>query len=502
MASSFFPQKGTTVYPATETSLPTPLGTLDSLLDEGDTSAVPYKVFIGHNLGNRTFLITIPMHEFYKMSDVANDRAKHGEVTQRKLDPKHAMNLAVYMLKGLVGSVILKRQIDKKPVPELFEQIAERLGRQPYLAIQPIVANIRTCQPGGSSIPGEKLLVGAETAAFKVFLSQKDVLWVIDGQHRRKGMEIVFEFLDFVRSNQRYPKKPRLYVPPEWNDLGGEELSLWEEAFTLARGFCRVGVEVHLGLDADQERQLFHDLNRLGKKVDTGLALQFDRSNPINQFISDELLDDITDWEVVEKDIVDWDEDTGAIPRKDLVAVNALLFLNKTNISGAVPPQVEEKLPVARQFWEAIRDIPHVGKPGAKDKTVAAQPVVLKSLAKLVYDYGFGSKKSPDLLSKIIEGISNEIDFSHTNPMWAYYELSEDERRKHGLMGMAEYMRSDEAGSNRDIGKRDAKGRMRFGAKHNDIFPIIGDMIRWRLKLPNRNAVVDADALLDELREG
>jgi hypothetical protein len=27
---------------------------------------------------------------------------------------------------------------------------------------------------------------------------------------------------------------------------------------------------------------------------------------------------------------------------------------------------------------------------------------------------------------------------------------------------------------------------MRFGAKHNDIFPIIGDMIRWKLNLPKR----------------
>jgi hypothetical protein len=123
---------------------------------------------------------------------------------------------------------------------------------------------------------------------------------------------------------------------------------------------------VHLGLDPDQERQLFHDLNRLGKKVDTGLALQFDRANPINQFISDELLQDITDWEVVEKDILDWEGDTGAIPRKDLVAVNALLFLNKTNIAGAMPPQVDEKVPVAREFWEAIRDIPHVGKAGGR----------------------------------------------------------------------------------------------------------------------------------------
>jgi hypothetical protein len=25
---------------------------------------------------------------------------------------------------------------------------------------------------------------------------------------------------------------------------------------------------------------------------------------------------------------------------------------------------------------------------------------------------------------------------------------------------------------------------MRFGAKHNDIFPLLADMIRWQMKLP------------------
>jgi hypothetical protein len=29
---------------------------------------------------------------------------------------------------------------------------------------------------------------------------------------------------------------------------------------------------------------------------------------------------------------------------------------------------------------------------------------------------------------------------------------------------------------------------MRFGAKHNDIYPILGDMIRWKIGLPNRHA--------------
>ena len=38
---------------------------------------------------------------------------------------------------------------------------------------------------------------------------------------------------------------------------------------------------------------------------------------------------------------------------------------------------------------------------------------------------------------------------------------------------------------NRDMGARDADC-MRFGAKHNDIYPLIGDMIRYKLQLPKR----------------
>jgi hypothetical protein len=41
-------------------------------------------------------------------------------------------------------------------------------------------------------------------------------------------------------------------------------------------------------------------------------------------------------------------------------------------------------------------------------------------------------------------------------------------------------------GSTRDIGGHDAvTGVMNFGAKHNDI-PVLGDLIRWKLKLPSR----------------
>ena len=44
--------------------------------DVGDTSEKPTKVFVGHNLGNRTFLMQMPMHEFYGMYERARP-ARH-----------------------------------------------------------------------------------------------------------------------------------------------------------------------------------------------------------------------------------------------------------------------------------------------------------------------------------------------------------------------------------------------------------------------------------------
>ena len=72
--------------------------------------------------------------------------------------------------------------------------------------------------------------------------------------------------------------------------------------------------------------------------------------------------------------------------------------------------------------------------------------------------------------------------------MWRYYQLTLDDRKKWGLTSLAEYLPSDE-GANRDIGAYNETDHvMRFGAKHNDIYPILGDMIRWKLGLPSRKA--------------
>lgn len=468
-------------------NVPAPIESIGDLIDSGDVTEKAYKVFVGHNLGHRVFLLQIPMHEFFQMSEVANDPGIHGEtVAQRKLDPAHAFKLAVYILKGLVSGAIEHRADKKRPVSPVLEEIFDRMGRQPYLSLQPLVVNIRACRRAGDGIRGRRLLTKDEvTAGFEVFLSQKHILWVVDGQHRRMAMKLVFDFLEYVSRTQSYPRKASLFDSDSL-EASPEFISAWQEVHEATRTFCKVGLEVHLGLDPIQERQLFHDLNNLGKRVDRNLALTFDNSNPVNLFIK-QVLHESLGLKIVEKDSKDWRADEGALAWKDVVAVNAILFLNKTNIGGATPDDVNEKGEVPKRFWESVNAIPGFGEPGAKEKTVAAQPVVLKALAKLSYDFGFSNRRpsnGDEHLETLLSSIT-DIDFSHDNPMWQYYTLSPEQRTEAGLDGLDAYLPSTETG-NRDIGSFQ-EGVMRFGAKHNDIYPILGDMIRWKLGLPNRH---------------
>jgi hypothetical protein len=425
------------------------------------------------------------------MSEVANDVGRDGDtVAQRKLDPVHAHKLALYILKGLVSAAIERREILNRPQSEALQEVMKRLGKQPYMAIQPLVVNIRNCNPRGVDIRGDRMLDSRteETASFKVFLSQRHVLWVVDGQHRRKAMQLVFEFLESVRASRTYPKKGNLSGALDGETVPPEELKVWEECFEVARTYCTLVIEVHLGLVPEEERQLFHDLNRLGKKVDTNLALQFDNSNPINLFIKEQLIDKLG-LKVIETDVKQWEDDEGGIARKDVVNVNAILLLNLTNISGATPPMVEGKEEIAYRFWTAVTAIPGFGEERAREKTVAAQPVVLKAIAKLVYDLKFSNRRPDDGddMTEFLLASVTEIDFSHDNPMWRYYSMPPDERTRIGLGGLSDYLPTDEGG-NRDIGAFQG-GYMRFGAKHNDITPILGDMFRWRLSLPPRRSI-------------
>lgn len=479
------------MYPKTG-NLPLPLqtkqelDTLDDLSMQGDTNETPFNVFIGHNLGHRVFTMVVPFRKFYDISDVANDRDV-GPVAQRPLDINHAKKLAGYMLKGLVSAAKLKRQIDNKEPLAEFDEILRTMGEQPYFSLQPIVCNVRNIPPGGTGtggIRGVRLeTVTGETAAFKVFLAERHTLWVVDGQHRRKGAELVVAFLDYVRQNGRYPTKNANLFPSKGEEVTTEEMAVWNDSYDAARSYATLTIEVHLGLDIIKERQLFHDLNRLGKKVDASLAFQFDSSNPVMGFIRNKLVGELQ-IQFSEKEVKDWNSDDGSLVMKDLVAINATAFMNKSNITGATPAVIEPREELVTKLWEKIIDIPNFGSPTAKEKTVAAQPVILKALAKITYDLCFSNRKpenATDLYDQFLANL-DKVDFSHTNEVWNYYNLSPQERTR--FDGLAQYL-PQEDGANRDLGSVQ-KGVLRFGAKHNDIYPILADMIRWQTGLPGR----------------
>lgn len=459
---------------------------LSELISRGDTSELQVKAFLCNNLGHTTFLAKIPMYEFYRMSDVANERSEHGEpVAQRKLDIKHATDLARYIIKGLIATTILQNSGDKGPIMRTREKLREIIGKQPYLALQPIVANLRTAGVNGSNLRAQQLETSDhEGVGIRLWLGQKDILWVVDGQHRRKAIQMVIEFLEEVRLEQKYPPKKQSLFPHNKDDraIPHDELSVWMECYELTRGHCTVSVETHLGLNIIEERQLFHDLNNLAKKVEKSLALEFDSSNPVNAFIKETLIDG----GLIKVSSAEKVDDDGSLARKDIVAINAHLILNKSNINGASPALVKDRLDVAKRFWEAVVQIPGFGEENAKMTSVSAQPVVLKAIAKLTYDFALGRQLNAELLDKLLDGIT-DVDFNHDNPMWRYYQLNTEEIESLGLEGLGKYLPDNSTG-NRDVGYFDSETkRMRFGAKHNDIYPIIGDMIRWKLGLTNRH---------------
>ncbi|MDT9013053.1 DNA sulfur modification protein DndB [Novosphingobium sp. APW14] len=461
------------------------LDSLDALTGAGDVNEKPYKVFIGHNLGHRVFTMSVPFRQFKEISDVANDR-EVGPVAQRKLDETHAKKLAGYMLKGLISAAMLRRQAADKEVPETFQQLMRLLGEQPYFSLQPLVCNIRGVSEGGADIRGVRMEWQGETAGFKVFLAERHILWVIDGQHRRHAADLCIEFLEGVRQTGRYPSKGAVLYPNKGQAVSEQEMVVWNETYEAARSYATLTVEVHLGLNIDQERQLFHDLNRLGKKVDASLAFQFDGSNPITHFIKNKLVSDLG-ISITEVEPKDWSDDTGALLLKDVVAINAIAFLNKGNISGATPAVVEPREPTIQELWQRIAEIPNFGESRAKEKTVASQPVVLKALAKITYDLKFSNRRPEDaeeLFSEFLSKVA-DVDFSHTNPMWNFYNLTEGQKVDANLKGLDAYLPEDQDGVNRDIGSIQGS-YMRFGAKHNDIYPILADMIRWSTGLPSR----------------
>ncbi len=445
--------------------------TLADVLDyAGSNRYIDLRMKRGINLGSTTMVTTIDLGTFLTQSQVGNDPLK-GEVTQRKLDMNHARKMGVFIFKGLVSYTMALWKEKGRPIPEEVLAIASYLGEQPYYAWAPIVTSIRDevrnirviSVPG---VEGELILS----------LRSNQVIWVVDGQHRRIAWKIVLDYLNQLVRDRKYTKSSGL-VPSDLKSISSEEtVVFWHEALAYYTERFSITMEVHFGLILDQERQLFHDLNNLQKTVSTSQAQAFDQSNPINIFThrlrEDGLLDGI---EIVEDGRVDWNDK--AWMRLDaLNAVNARLFLNKTSISGAKPSIVSEREEDAWAFWGAVTKIPGIFH---RDRSVAAQPAMLKSIARVYFELLWGREPEgkPDA-EKFLERLP-KIDFSHKNPLWNLPNIKEEELSRYaGLMDHLPDNWREKALVDVVI-----EDKIHFSSRHNEVILVLPGIIRYLAKL-------------------
>jgi hypothetical protein len=463
---------------------------LGDLKRTGGRTSVSATVLAGFNLNSRTLTVTMPMETFREVSDVANEvrivemGGDRSQIAQRPLDIKHAKNLALYMARGMTAGVKRVWQEQGRAIPDDLDDILSDLGEGPYQGLQPLTGNIRQCEPEGVDLdieerPGGQLIL---------FLRLGQLIYVIDGQHRRVAYDLLVSWLREILQAGKYGKRG-LYVP-ERGDLGltAEETAIWSAVVELARSHFTIDVTLHLGLKPDQERQLFHDLNNLGKKPDAALAQAFDLANPVSVYVRQhieekKLLGDIRISDAgSKKGSKNSDATPPSIYRDDLAVANALLFAGATNQATVTTQLVNPHVDYADRFWRIVASQPHFG---TQDPliTLLAEPVMIKGLATLAHNFHGSREKSPTLRDQLLTDLAAEkINFSPADPLWALYLKSDSERDAFDPT-LNDYLTPD-AGRKTYAVIRD--GRYDFAANTRDIARYLGDLIRWKLKLPRR----------------
>jgi DNA-sulfur modification-associated len=435
------------------------------------------------NLGAFTMMTSLDIGTFLHQSMIGNDPLK-GPITQRKLDMGHAQKMAGFIFKGLLHYTMDRYGLQDKPVPEEVKTIAHYLGTQPYYAWAPIVGSIRN---DFKDIALENS--DPDKGEYVLKLRTNQMIWVVDGQHRRVAWALVRDYLNQLVRDRKYSKSGGL-VPSELKQVSDDALTFWHEALTYYTERFSITIDLHFGLTIEQEKQLFHDLNNLQKTVATSQAQAFDQSNPINIFthrlIDGELFGDA---KITYDGRLDW-EDEAWMKLDALNSINARLFLNQTSISGAKQPDINDKEERAWAFWETITKIPGVF---GRNDSVAAQPALLKAIARVYFDILWSRKlEGQDVADQFLQKIP-EIDFSHENPLWDIEHLSDEDIAKYPRLPtyLPENWREKSIGSRID-------GKIRFGSRHNESILVLPGLIRYLAGLnpkvesaPKRKAAAD-----------
>ena len=93
---------------------------------------------------------------------------------------------------------------------------------------------------------------------FYVTLTLGHILWVVDGQHRREGFDLVLSFLNKVKNTWKYPKRG-LYEPAGYNSemISDSTYDFWMSVYEMAISRCHVAIECHLGLKETKNSSCF-----------------------------------------------------------------------------------------------------------------------------------------------------------------------------------------------------------------------------------------------------
>ncbi|WP_283810728.1 DNA sulfur modification protein DndB [Bradyrhizobium sp. S69] len=447
----------------------------------------------GVNLGRKTLTTRMSIKKFIDWSLVANKDIRESEeygdefIAQRSLNGEHAKGLAKYVLGGLVRSVIA--DMSGKPIPDDVIKIKNDLAAGPYAGLQPLVCNLRHVSEEDLHIDDKDL----PPDVLRLSLGSTQKLWVVDGQHRRYAFDRVISYLDQILKNGKYPGGKALYTPASTGrdgQLSTDEMQFWDSVKSIALNQCSVSIEIHIGLNESEEQQLFSDLNSRSKPLQSSLVQNYDQSDAIAAVSRDK---EIIEFNIAdESDAKHWN--SNGLPLKDIIMVNRLL-VHGSNAKEATPQsQVDAKIDFIKRFWDVVQRIDGFKEEAQRTKTVAGQPVVLKALAKLAYDHAYGVPKlvDPNGLRTLYEAIlTKKLTFSHSDKLWQALFVNDDERANaFGENPIGENINNYvHLTAQTKPGEFDALNNwVRYGTAHNDIYPRLGDLIRWKLGLKNRGA--------------
>src|SRR5262249_52396796 len=153
-------------------------------------------------------------------------------------------------------------------------------------------------------------------------------------------------------ANRRIPRSVKFY-PFQDAPLGSDEVEAWVAIQDTFRSWTLVSYEAHIGLSIGEARQMFTNYNCHVKPVKGDLNLEFDQSNPLNQFGKSwvqPLLEAVADGETV-------------LDLRQLATINGFLFLGKTAINNA-PYNVDTMMPAAKEFWTSVSQSTDWSRPG------------------------------------------------------------------------------------------------------------------------------------------